>query len=67
MPRQPPVTIHPPHNGGGRRVTIRGEPAGIARHLDDVLEFLRRAGLDDPDLHDPGLIDWRGGGPRDWT
>ncbi|GCD39172.1 hypothetical protein OEIGOIKO_07001 [Streptomyces chrestomyceticus JCM 4735] len=35
----------------------------------DLLEFLRRGGLDpdDVDLDDPSLIEWRGGGPGVWT
>ncbi len=50
-------------------VAIRGEYAGIAYHLLDVVEFLRRAGLPESDttLDDPGLIEWRGGGPEAWA
>ncbi|UUU44393.1 hypothetical protein OHA89_00935 [Streptomyces sp. NBC_01546] len=42
---------------------------GRALGTADLLEFLRRAGLD-PDvvrLDDPLLIEWRGGGPAVWT
>lgn len=44
------------------------EILGLARGPGELLEFLRRAGLD-PDavrLDDPGLIEWRGGGPDHW-
>ncbi|MBY8876668.1 hypothetical protein [Actinacidiphila acidipaludis] len=55
--------------GSGRRVRVDGEVLGVAYAPADVLEFLRRAGLD-PDqvrLDDPALIDWRGGGPDVWA
>jgi hypothetical protein len=49
-------------------VTIRGEQVGIAYHLLDVLELLRRAGL--PEAHegieDPALVEWQGGDSRAW-
>ncbi|NJQ03100.1 hypothetical protein HCK00_21820 [Streptomyces sp. PLAI1-29] len=67
MDGHPPVLVHPP-DGRGRRVEIRGQRAGTAADPRDLLEFLRRAGLD-PDqvrLDDPTLIEWRGGGPQDW-
>lgn len=68
MAERPPVVVHPPSPSGGRRVTIRGQIAGLAYGVPDLLEFLRRAGLD-PDevrLDDAGLIEWRGGGPDVW-
>ncbi|MBT1186061.1 hypothetical protein HET69_19145 [Streptomyces sp. CJ_13] len=46
-----------------------GEILGRALDPRDLLEFLRRAGLD-PDnvrLDDPLLIEWRGGGPAVWS
>lgn len=63
-----PVIVHPPLPGGGRRVMIRGEAAGTAYNLLDVIEFLRRAGLPEADttIDDPELIDWLGGGPDHW-
>ncbi|HCA86090.1 MAG TPA: hypothetical protein DEQ61_11660 [Streptomyces sp.] len=67
MEGQPPVVVHP-LDGTGRRVEIRGRGAGAATGPRDLLEFLRRAGLD-PDevrLDDPTLIEWRGGGPDVW-
>jgi hypothetical protein len=63
-----PVTVHPPEPGG-RRVTIRGERVGTARGPGDLLEFLRRAGLEDideADLSRPDLVEWRGAGPGTW-
>ncbi|MFH8405266.1 hypothetical protein ACH4FX_10885 [Streptomyces sp. NPDC018019] len=66
----PPVIVHPPSPTGGRRVTVRGEGAGVAYNKRDVQEFLRRAGVaEDADtisLDDPHLIEWRGGGPEMW-
>lgn len=65
---QPRVVIEP-LTGGGRRVRVDAEILGIAHGPADVIEFLRRAGLD-PDavrLDDPELIDWHGGGPDVWT
>ncbi|MCX3062830.1 hypothetical protein [Streptomyces beihaiensis] len=61
----PQVVVHA-GQPGGRRVTIRGEDAGLARSFDDVVEFLRRAGLDDAPLDDPEFVEWRGGGSAIW-
>ncbi|MFJ5532481.1 hypothetical protein [Streptomyces sp. NPDC093261] len=63
-----PVVVHPPSQGG-RRVTVRGQDVGRALRPADVVEFLRRAGMnpDDVDLDDAGLIEWRGGGPEVWA
>lgn len=64
-----PVIVHPP-GPQGRRVTIRGQDAGRATHLADVLEFLRRAGLadlDEMDLTRPDLVEWRGAGYDTWS
>ncbi|TDC74182.1 hypothetical protein [Streptomyces hainanensis] len=63
------VVVHPPRATGGRRVSAGGEDLGVARSPVELIEFLRRAGLD-PDevlLEDPTLIEWRGGGPEVWT
>ena len=54
---------------GGRRVQIDGELSGRAFGLRDVVEFLRRAGLEDVDevgVAGADWIEWRGGGPDDW-
>lgn len=62
------MVVHPP-SGGGRVVTVRGERIGRATDVGDLLEFLRRAGLDPDDvaLDAPELIAWRGGGPEVWS
>lgn len=65
---QPRVVVEPV-TGAGRRVRVGSEILGTAYGPEDVVEFLRRAGLD-PDqirLDDPTLIDWHGGGPDAWT
>ncbi|WP_331759784.1 hypothetical protein OG422_30800 (plasmid) [Streptomyces sp. NBC_01525] len=69
MPKpRPRIVVHPPAPTGGRRVHVDAESLGIAYDVADLLEFLRRAGLD-PDevrLDDPA-IEWRGGGPGVWS
>ncbi|MFI2352005.1 hypothetical protein ACH492_34395 [Streptomyces sp. NPDC019443] len=69
MAEEAPVVIHAVSSDGGRVVTVRGERVGVAYHLLDVLEFLRRAGLPETDtvVDDPELIEWRGGGPDVWS
>ncbi|MDX3234986.1 hypothetical protein PV392_04670 [Streptomyces sp. ME03-5709C] len=63
------VIVMPPSMSGGRRVRVDGEILGVAYHLRDFQEFLRRAGLDPDaiDLADPDLVEWRGAGPGVWT
>ncbi|WP_431781685.1 hypothetical protein [Streptomyces chumphonensis] len=62
------IIVQPPSPSGGRRVRVGGQILGIAYTTADLLEFLRRAGLDEDEvaLDDPGLIEWRGGGPDEW-
>jgi len=67
---QPPQLVSiEPVVGIGRRVRVGAEILGIAYGLPDVLEFLRRAGLDPDqvDLDDRDVFDWHGGGPDVWT
>lgn len=62
----PPITVHPPGPDGGRRVTIRDTVAGRAYRIADLVEFLRRAGLDDIEVEQTDLITWLGGGADTW-
>jgi hypothetical protein len=68
MPELHPVVVSPPSSAGGRRVRVNGESLGLAHSLEDLSEFLRRAGLDvDPvTVAVSPLIDWRGVGPEQW-
>ncbi|MDH6544940.1 hypothetical protein M2167_007511 [Streptomyces sp. SPB4] len=65
----PRIVVHPAVGRGGRRVRVNGQDLGLAYSTRDVLEFLRRAGLDPDtvDLADEDRFDWRGGGPTVWT
>ncbi|MCX5276128.1 hypothetical protein [Streptomyces virginiae] len=69
--RHAPVVVHRIHPSGGRQVTLRTangeESLGLARSDDDVIEFLRRAGMPDPDdvvLGGADLLDWQGDTPH---
>ncbi|WP_063838304.1 hypothetical protein [Saccharothrix sp. ST-888] len=65
----PPVIVRPPTRGARpyRRVEIYGRLVGKAYGEPDVAEFIRQAGVDDPDLEDPDLIGWRGGDRTTWS
>ncbi|GAA2236281.1 hypothetical protein GCM10010430_16450 [Kitasatospora cystarginea] len=65
----PPVVVRPPTRGARpyRRVEIYGRLVGKAYDEADVSEFIRRAGVDDPDLDDPDLVGWRGGDRTVWS
>ncbi|MEU1528832.1 hypothetical protein [Streptomyces fagopyri] len=62
----PHIVVHAPGLDGSRRVTTGDETLGIAYHLDDVVEILRRADLDETEVEKSDIIDWQGGGPDDW-
>ncbi|MEV7418317.1 hypothetical protein [Streptomyces sp. NPDC089919] len=69
-----PIVVHRPSPTGGRRVTLRAggheDILGLARSDEDVIEFLRRAEVPDPDevvLGDSPLIDWIGADPHVYT
>ncbi|MEU1462643.1 hypothetical protein ABZ478_20345 [Streptomyces sp. NPDC005706] len=68
MPGKRPVIVQLPSPTGGRRVRVDGEILGLAHSVRDLVEFLRRAGLEiEPeDVADSPLIDWRGMGPDRW-
>ncbi|MEB8342871.1 hypothetical protein [Streptomyces endophyticus] len=61
----PEIVVHRPSApNGGRRVTVGGVDVGLARDDHDLVEFLRRSGLDDADQlvsGDSPIIQWRGG------
>lgn len=62
------MIVQLPSPTGGRRVRVDGEILGLAHSVRDLVEFLRRAGLDiEPEeVADSPLIDWRGMGPDRW-
>ncbi|MCX4578365.1 hypothetical protein [Streptomyces sp. NBC_01571] len=62
----PSIVVHAPGLDGSRRVTVGDETLGIAYHLDDVVEILRLADLDEIEVEESDIIDWQGGGPDDW-
>ncbi|MGW8376906.1 hypothetical protein [Streptomyces sp. ODS28] len=64
----PRVIVHLPSSTGGRRVTVDDQILGLAHSERDVIEFLRRAGLDEDDmrLDDGDVIEWRCGGRDVW-
>ncbi|MGW0284621.1 hypothetical protein ACWDXT_16100 [Streptomyces sp. NPDC003236] len=68
MPGKRPVIVQLPSPTGGRRVRVGGEILGLAHSVRDLVEFLRRAGLEmEPEeVTDSPLIDWRGMGPERW-
>ncbi|MFB7466931.1 hypothetical protein ACFCZ1_26135 [Streptomyces sp. NPDC056224] len=41
-----PIVVHRPSPSGGRRVTAHGQILGLAHNDRDLIEFLRRAGLE---------------------
>jgi len=69
-PTDPPIVVHEPQDAASpyRRVDIKHITVGLAHGMADLLEFARRAGLEeDFDPLDPELVSWRGGGPDIWT
>ncbi|MEV0324715.1 hypothetical protein ACIBKX_40435 [Streptomyces sp. NPDC050658] len=70
MTEQLPVLVSPPSAAGGRRVRMDGQVLGRAHNVGDLVELLRRAGMDDADafiVETAMFIDWRGGGPEVWS
>lgn len=67
LPTDALLFLHAPRLGKpGRRVKIRHQYVGTAFGPSDVVEFARRAGLDDLDLDDPEMVSWRGGDADTW-
>jgi hypothetical protein len=68
MASLPRVVVSPPSPSGGRRVRADGTILGLAYSLTDLVEFLRRAGLDmEPEeAAESALIEWRGGDATVW-
>ncbi|MBX7464987.1 hypothetical protein K1Y80_02680 [Streptomyces sp. MAG02] len=63
------IVVYPPDEEGARRVRVDGSILGRATDLQDLVVWLRRAGLDgidDLDVVRSPLIEWRGGGPDAW-
>ncbi|MEW2418043.1 hypothetical protein AB0953_30665 [Streptomyces sp. NPDC046866] len=69
MPPRPPVIVYPPSPTGGRRVRVDGQILGLAHSLTDIVDLLRRAGLElsEYEAARSALIEWRGGGPYVWV
>ncbi|MER7721626.1 hypothetical protein ABTX99_32685 [Streptomyces flaveolus] len=70
MSGDPAIVVYPPARDGGRRVRFDSAFLGMAYTLVDIAEFLRRAGMEDveaSDVQSAQWIEWRGGGPHDWT
>ncbi len=63
------IVVHPPTPAGCRWVTDGAVTLGRAYGIVDVIEFLRRAGVDTENirLDDPHVIEWLGGGPGVWS
>ncbi|MEW1639492.1 hypothetical protein AB0469_36230 [Streptomyces sp. NPDC093801] len=68
---QAPILVHRISPTGGRRVVIRirgiDTVLGVAHSDADLIEFLRRLGVPDPDelvLGDSEAIAWQGGRPH---
>ncbi|MER5559718.1 hypothetical protein ABT071_14040 [Streptomyces sp. NPDC002506] len=63
------IVVYPPDEEGARRVRVDGTILGRATDLNDLVIWLRRAGLDgidDLDVIRSPLIEWRDASPEDW-
>ncbi|MFG2794389.1 hypothetical protein [Streptomyces sp. NPDC048419] len=59
------MIVYPPDSQGGRRVRFDGAILGRAFRLEDVADFLRRAGMegiDEFDVMDADWVEWRAAG-----
>ncbi|THA40418.1 hypothetical protein [Streptomyces sp. A1547] len=66
-----PILVHPIAPAGGRRVSLRADGQdtvlGTAFNDAEVIEFLRQAGVPDPDdavLGGSALVEWQGDEPH---
>ncbi|UYQ64684.1 hypothetical protein [Streptomyces peucetius] len=50
-----------------RLVQIRGETAGVAHDMLDVIRLAHHAGLEHVDVDDPAVVRWVGGGKYKWA
>ncbi|CAM5429550.1 hypothetical protein SALBM311S_06986 [Streptomyces alboniger] len=64
--QHPHIVVHAPALDGSRRVTADAENLGVASHLDDVVELLRLADLDQVEVEESDIVEWQGGGPDEW-
>jgi hypothetical protein len=65
----PHVVVRPPamtEKRPYRSVEILGTAVGRAYDIEDVAEFVRRAGLEDIDVVHSDTVAWEGGGPGFW-
>lgn len=65
---KPPIVVGPVQGGHPpfRVVEIMGTVVGKAFDIVDVIEFARRAGLEDVDLDDPAVVTWVRGDQYTW-
>ncbi|WUX58805.1 hypothetical protein OG522_06580 [Streptomyces sp. NBC_01431] len=64
-----PIVVHPPLGTGGRRVVVRNQIVGIAYDDRELIELLRRTGLELAEAlvdSDSPMMEWRGGQPHDY-
>ncbi|MGW7244291.1 hypothetical protein [Streptomyces sp. NPDC054804] len=66
-PRRP-VVVQPPSPSGGCRVRVDSVLLGVAQGPGDLVDFLRRAGLEiEPqEFADSLFVGWQGVGPGRW-
>ena len=68
IPTDPPaIVMGPVGDPAYRRMESRHEPVGKAYRIENVVEFARRAGLEDLDPYDPGMAGRRHGAPDVWA
>ncbi|MET9902878.1 hypothetical protein [Streptomyces sp. NPDC006446] len=62
------VVVSRPSPTGGRRVRVDGEILGLAYSLRDLVELLRRVGveMEPAEVIESSIIDWHGVGPDRW-